>query len=154
MVEVSRTQPVYPVGVITELLGLSARQVRYYEEVGLVVPARTKGRQRLYSTADVEALVRVKSLIDTGRTVEQVKELLKSEEEWEGDLQVLLKHQGEARSLYPVDALDRVLARVLDEEPEVADVNEEPEVANVDEEPEVGEAEEERRGNSGEVPNE
>ncbi len=154
MVEVSRTQPVYPVGVITELLGLSARQVRYYEEVGLVVPARTKGRQRLYSAADVEALVRVKSLIDAGRTVEQVRELLKSEEEWEGDLQVLLKHQGEARSLYPVDALDRVLARVLDEEPEVADVNEEPEVANVDEEPEVGEAEEERRGNSGEVPNE
>ena len=154
MVEVSRTQPVYPVGVITELLGLSARQVRYYEEVGLVVPARTKGRQRLYSAADVEALVRVKSLIDTGRTVEQVKELLKSEEEWEGDLQVLLKQQGEARSLYPVDALDRVLARVLDEEPEVASVDEEPEVANVGEEPEVGEAEEERHGNSGEVPNE
>jgi MerR family glutamine synthetase transcriptional repressor len=48
---------VYAIGVVKRLTGLSERQLRYWEAQRLVVPARTPGNHRLYSQADMDALV-------------------------------------------------------------------------------------------------
>jgi DNA-binding transcriptional MerR regulator len=71
------TQPTYQIGQVTERVGLSMRTVRYYEEVGLVVPSdRTAGGFRLYTDADIERLTMARELKPLGFTLEEVREIL------------------------------------------------------------------------------
>lgn len=72
--------PVYPIGVVQRLTGLSARQIRYYEKEGLLTPSRTRGNRRLFSAADVERLRQVKSLLQQGLNVEGIRAYLASME--------------------------------------------------------------------------
>jgi len=67
---IDRSIPVYPIGVAQKLTGLSARQIRYYEQTGLIRPKRTKGNQRLFSPDDVDRLLYIKSLLAEGLTIE------------------------------------------------------------------------------------
>jgi MerR family glutamine synthetase transcriptional repressor len=76
MAEGGTGMPVYPIGVVEKLTGLTGRQIRYYEATGLVIPARTKGKQRLYSPEDVERLLRVKELLSQGLNIEGVRAVL------------------------------------------------------------------------------
>jgi MerR family glutamine synthetase transcriptional repressor len=68
--------PLFPIGIVQKLTGLSARQIRYYEQHGLVHPARSEGKQRLFSFADVERLMEVRRLLDEGLNMSGVKERL------------------------------------------------------------------------------
>ncbi len=52
--------------------GLTARQIRYYDQQGLVVPTRTAGGHRLYSDAQVARLLAVKALLGNGRSLADV----------------------------------------------------------------------------------
>ena len=64
------------IGQAAERVGLSLRTVRYWEEVGLVTPsARSVGRFRLYSEADVERLLLLKQMKPLGLTLEEMREL-------------------------------------------------------------------------------
>jgi MerR family glutamine synthetase transcriptional repressor len=38
---IRRSMPLFPIGIVMQLTELSARQIRYYEEHGLISPART-----------------------------------------------------------------------------------------------------------------
>lgn len=58
---------------VRRLTGLSERQIRYYDEKGLVVPHRTQGGHRLYTHADVERLLAVKRLLAAGTPLEEVR---------------------------------------------------------------------------------
>ncbi|MBB6446585.1 MerR family transcriptional regulator [Bacillus benzoevorans] len=71
---------------MSELTGLSERQIRYYEERKLIFPERSKGGNRKYSFSDVEALMEIAEKIEDGiQTLEirreKVKEMKKIEEE-------------------------------------------------------------------------
>lgn len=70
---VDREVPVYPIGVVQKLTGLTGRQIRYYEKMGLLRPHRTQGNQRLYSPDDVDLLLKVKALLAEGLNIEGVK---------------------------------------------------------------------------------
>lgn len=67
---------VYSMGVVERMTGLTARQVRYWEQHGLVAPARSKGRHRLYSEADVIRLKEIKRLVASGMSMDRVKACL------------------------------------------------------------------------------
>lgn len=68
---------VYPMGVVERITGLTRRRIRYYEKVGLVLPARTDGGHRLYSVENVETLKRVGALLESGiTTVEAVRRIM------------------------------------------------------------------------------
>jgi MerR family transcriptional regulator, heat shock protein HspR len=83
MVDVSRNQPVYNISVAAELVGVHPRTLRIYEEVGLVVPARTEGNTRLFSNADIELLQRIRFLIqDMGLNLAGVRLILMVEERY------------------------------------------------------------------------
>ena len=56
------TEPCFVISVAARMVGLHAQTLRYYERVGLVMPSRSGGRQRLYSMADVDRLRRIKDL--------------------------------------------------------------------------------------------
>ncbi|WDL99258.1 MerR family transcriptional regulator [Alicyclobacillus sp. ALC3] len=73
-----RQLPLFSIGIVQKLTGLSARQIRYYEQHGLISPARSEGKQRLFSFADVERLMDVRSLLDDGYNMSGVKAKLQS----------------------------------------------------------------------------
>lgn len=73
-------EPVYTIGVVARLTGLTARQIRYYERVGLVSPDRSAGNQRLYSRADVARLKEVRALRSEQLPLEAIAKLLKNDE--------------------------------------------------------------------------
>lgn len=59
-----------------KLTDLTARQIRYYEQHQLIVPARTSGNQRLFSFNDVERLLEIKGLIDKGVNIAGIKQVM------------------------------------------------------------------------------
>ncbi len=73
MKEEISTQPVYSMGVAERLTGLTARQIRYWEQHGLITPARSRGGQRLFSEADILRLKEIKRVMAEGMTMERVK---------------------------------------------------------------------------------
>lgn len=76
-----RQNPVYSIGVVQKLTGLSGRQIRYYEDQGLISPHRTKGNQRIYTPSEVELLKRIKRLLEQGYNIEGVRRTLVSNPE-------------------------------------------------------------------------
>jgi len=77
MTDDSRDQmALFPIGTVMKLTGLSARQIRYYEEHDLVRPIRTAGNQRLFSFRDVERLRQIKSMLESGLNIAGIKKVL------------------------------------------------------------------------------
>lgn len=75
--EVRDDMPVYTIGRVVDLTGLTARQVRYYEKKSLISPSRTAGNQRLYSRDQVHLLQLVKRLLEEGYTLTNIQGLVK-----------------------------------------------------------------------------
>jgi len=75
--QVRRSTPLFPIGIVISLTELTARQIRYYEENGLVNPARTDGNRRLFSFNDVDVLLEIKRLIEQGLNMAGIKEVMK-----------------------------------------------------------------------------
>lgn|GEM_PF-6491430 len=68
-------QPLYPVGLAAQRAGLTPRQLRYYERLDLLHPAR-RGTRRLYSDADIARLVEIRRLHRTGTRLEAIRQAL------------------------------------------------------------------------------
>jgi DNA-binding transcriptional MerR regulator len=65
------------IGEVAERTGLSLRTIRYYEEVGLVVPsARSQGGFRLYTEPDVQRLGVIMRMKPLGFQLDEMRELL------------------------------------------------------------------------------
>lgn len=54
----------FVISVAARLVGLHEQTLRYYERAGLVEPARSKGRIRLYSLYDLERVRQIRRLTD------------------------------------------------------------------------------------------
>ncbi len=79
-------QGLMQIGAVAELTGLSLRTIRYYEEVGLVVPsARSQGGFRLYSASDVERLQVIMHMKPLDFTLDDMRDLLRLLEELDGN---------------------------------------------------------------------
>jgi MerR family transcriptional regulator, glutamine synthetase repressor len=74
--EIRRNMALFPIGIVMKLTDLTARQIRYYEQHELIVPARTNGNQRLFSFNDVERLLEIKALIEKGVNIAGIKQML------------------------------------------------------------------------------
>jgi MerR family transcriptional regulator/heat shock protein HspR len=71
-----RDKPVMRIGAVADLLGVSPRMIRIYEERGLVTPRR-RNNQRLYSFNDVCWLGRMRELINEEQyDIEEVRRLV------------------------------------------------------------------------------
>ncbi len=55
-------EPCYVISVAARMVNLHPQTLRYYERVGLVVPARSAGNVRLYSPSDIERLRKINRL--------------------------------------------------------------------------------------------
>lgn len=74
--EIRRNMALFPIGIVMKLTDLTARQIRYYEQHELIMPARTSGNQRLFSFNDVERLLEIKALIEKGVNIAGIKQVL------------------------------------------------------------------------------
>lgn len=73
------------IGEVAHRTGLSLRTIRYYEEMGLVVPsARTAGGFRLYTDSDVARLQVVKRMKPLDFSLEETRDLLVTLDALEG----------------------------------------------------------------------
>ena len=65
------------IGEVAHRTGLSLRTIRYYEEMGLVIPsARSAGGFRLYTDADIARLQLIKRMKPLEFSLEETKDLL------------------------------------------------------------------------------
>jgi MerR family glutamine synthetase transcriptional repressor len=64
-----------------EMTNLSARQIRYYEEQGLIKPSRNEGNQRMFSLEDIERFTEIKKLIKQGVNIAGVKAIFAAREQ-------------------------------------------------------------------------
>ncbi|SHN31102.1 MerR family transcriptional regulator [Gracilibacillus kekensis] len=67
----------FPISVVKDLTKLSGRQIRYYEEQGLISPVRNEGNRRMFSLHDIDRLKQIKKLIDQGINIAGIKAMLK-----------------------------------------------------------------------------
>ncbi|MGX4645206.1 MULTISPECIES: MerR family transcriptional regulator [Holzapfeliella] len=68
-----KAQPLLKISVVMELTGLTARQIRYYEDQKLIDVYRTKGKQRLYSLNQVDILLIIKQHLSDGFNIEDIR---------------------------------------------------------------------------------
>ncbi len=74
-------EPVYVISVAATLAGLHPQTLRQYDRLGLVSPARSSGRNRLYSLRDIMRLRQVQRLTDRGINLSGIMRILELEDE-------------------------------------------------------------------------
>lgn len=74
--------PKYVISVASEILGIHPQTLRQYERLGLVIPARLDGKNRLYSENDIDKLKFITSLTrDMGVNLAGVEIIIKMQEQ-------------------------------------------------------------------------
>jgi len=68
-------EPLFSMGVVRRLTGLTERQIRYWEAQRVISPARTPGNHRLYSQADINDLVWAARLRSRGYRLSEILDL-------------------------------------------------------------------------------
>ena len=77
---VPSTAPRYPIRIVARRLGVSEMTLRAWERrYGAIEPARSNGRQRLYSDADVERLTLLRTLTGIGAAISTIALLTTAE---------------------------------------------------------------------------
>lgn len=71
--ELRRSLSVFPIGSVMKLTDLTARQIRYYEDQGLIKPERNEGNRRMYSLNDMDRLLEIKDYISDGFNIAAIK---------------------------------------------------------------------------------
>ncbi|MGB9715063.1 MAG: MerR family transcriptional regulator [Thermodesulfovibrionales bacterium] len=81
--EEKKEMPLYPIGVVAELIGITDQTIRLYEKHGLIKPAR-RNRNRFYSENDLKWLKCLRDLIHNKKiSIEGIKRLLDYAPCWE-----------------------------------------------------------------------
>ncbi len=111
------SEPVYTIRIAAQLVGVHQQTLRSYEREGLLTPARSAGRQRLYSERDIERLRLIRRLIDelgvnlAGADIilrlrHRIEQLQDENEELRGEIQRLRDQQLPSVQRTPFDGQD------------------------------------------------
>lgn len=88
-----RTKKVMTIGIVSELTGLSLRQIRYYEERKLISPERSKGGTRKFSFEDVEKLMEIAEKMEDGYLTFDIRNMEKAKQTNEQIRKTMLRGQ-------------------------------------------------------------
>jgi DNA-binding transcriptional MerR regulator len=64
------------IGELSKRTGVSQRLLRYYEELGLVVPGRAYNGYRTYEESHVDIVLQIKGLLEAGLPTRIIRQLL------------------------------------------------------------------------------
>jgi MerR family transcriptional regulator, copper efflux regulator len=107
------------IGTLAERTGCSVPTIRYYEEIGLVPPAKRRPRGHRVYQVDSEALLTfIRQCRDFGFPIEQVRELVALSQSQDRDcfetLEIAKSHLAAVRAkMAELRALDRSLSRFV-----------------------------------------
>lgn len=88
-------EPVYTIGVVARLLGISPQTLRLFEREGLIDPSRTQSNIRLYSQSELVLLQKICTLIkDDGLNLAGVRTVLRVERRYERIIETLRVEAG------------------------------------------------------------
>jgi MerR family transcriptional regulator/heat shock protein HspR len=73
--------PLYTVGQVASMLGVQPAFLRRLDTESVVSPARSEGRQRRYSRADIGVVQQVSAMAGEGMTLPGIKRILTLEAE-------------------------------------------------------------------------
>jgi len=76
-----KDKKVISIGIVSELTGLSERQIRYYETRKLLFPERSKTGIRKYSFYDIETLFEIANQLEDGIWTNEIKKAMQSREQ-------------------------------------------------------------------------
>jgi MerR family glutamine synthetase transcriptional repressor len=111
--EIRRNMALFPIGIVMKLTDLTARQIRYYEQHELIVPARTAGNQRLFSFNDVERLLEIKALIEKGVNIAGIKQVMNPVDKESEDATIITEQTENKRKEMSDMQLHRLLKQQL-----------------------------------------
>jgi MerR family mercuric resistance operon transcriptional regulator len=75
--EAEVTTPLMPIGMLAKRTGLTVEGIRFYEKAGILrAAARTAGRHRLYTRADLKRLSFIRRARELGFRLDEVRALL------------------------------------------------------------------------------
>ncbi len=109
----------FSIGEVRERTGLTSRQIRYYEQTGLIESLRTHGQHRRFTEETIERLLLIKQLLKEKASIASVRQAL------DEGAESLLRHsedrsletddyprlaRQELTSLYPVSNRANLLA--------------------------------------------
>jgi MerR family transcriptional regulator/heat shock protein HspR len=78
-----KDMPLYSIGIVAELIGITDQTIRLYEKHGLIKPAR-RNKNRYYSENDIKWLACIRDLIHAKKiSIEGIKKLLEYAPCWE-----------------------------------------------------------------------
>ncbi|WP_439424705.1 MerR family transcriptional regulator [Oenococcus alcoholitolerans] len=69
---------ILPISTVRALTNLSDRQIRYYESQDLLTAKRGKGGQRRFSLNDVERLIDIRSMMESGDSLKDIRDLYRT----------------------------------------------------------------------------
>lgn len=90
----------YSIGKFSELTGLGIHALRYYEQEGLLSPARNSANRRVYTDQDAAWVSFIRRLKDTGMPLREIQQFAR------------LRAQGEATTAARLDLLTDHQARL------------------------------------------
>jgi MerR family transcriptional regulator, repressor of the yfmOP operon len=107
----------YRIGEVARLLGVTTRTIRYYEELGLLVPAgdRRKGEHRVYdevSIARLQQLLKLRDLL--GLSLDAIVALAEEEEARAAILDTWASESGDDDRLRILDQAHPLVLRQLE----------------------------------------
>ncbi|HHW12647.1 MAG TPA: MerR family transcriptional regulator [Firmicutes bacterium] len=120
MADQDPNQPTYSIGEVRERTGLSSRQIRYYEAMGLIESLRTNGKHRRFTEEMIDRLLTIKELLKEKSSIEAVRQALQQPGAGQSGLQkktpALPRYPQMSRqgltSLYPVSNRADLLAMI------------------------------------------
>ncbi len=81
--EEKKNLPLYPIGIVSEMMGTTDQTLRLYEKHGLIKPVR-RNKNRFYSENDIKWLRCIRDLIHVKKiSIEGIKKLLEYAPCWE-----------------------------------------------------------------------
>ncbi len=101
----SYDEPVYLISVVASMLNIHPQTLRQYERDGLIKPARTKGRMRLYSQRDIDRMKMILRLSrDLGVNIAGIDIILRLKEQIE-ELEQEVEYLKEQLSFFDKNAV-------------------------------------------------
>jgi DNA-binding transcriptional MerR regulator len=101
------------VGELARTAGLTVRTLHHYDQIGLLVPERSAGGQRVYGQAEVRRLYQIMSLRKLGMPLEEIAACLRRD--GADPRQLIREHLGRLdHQIQLQSALREQLARILD----------------------------------------
>lgn len=89
-----QNRPLYPMGIVTELLNLNPETIRVWERYGVIHPPRRSGK-RFYSENDLTRLRFIQKLIEEGLNLPAVRHYLRLYPCWQLDDCPVCMHRSE-----------------------------------------------------------